>query len=202
MATLVLAGHPALGSTDAAGAASLSEWLQDDWAILFSHPDDFVRCELESDRWVTVTQSAFAAARARPLALARPYRPLDCGWVSRVNGGARLVPLGGDARLAPRRGPAGRWIDLADFHAHRLQEDIEAMSERFVMIIDASLKRRRTYAYGAPEGLPSPLDFLRWVRALRDTRVPQGPPADSRLGYGPGGPRRYWPEAFQSQSAA
>ncbi len=202
MATLVLAGHPALGSTDAAGAASLSEWLEDDWAILFSHPDDFVRCELESDRWVTVVQSAFAASGARPLALARPYRPLDCGWVSRVTGDMRVVPLGDDARPATPRDPTRRWTDLTDFHAHRLQEDIEAMTERFVMIIDASLKRRRTYAYGAPESLPSPLDFLRWVRALRDTRVPQGPPADSRSGCAPAWPRKYWPEAFQSQSAA
>ncbi len=194
MATLVLAGHPILGGTDAAGAASLREWLQDDWAILFSHPDDFVRCELEWDRWVAVVQSAFAAARARALALASPRRALDCGWISQLSGAGRvtLLPLS----------PVGRWIDPTDFHAHRLQEDIEALSGRFVMIIDPSLKRRRTYVYGALESLPSPLDFLRWVRALRDSRIPQGPPADSRSSHVPGWPRRYRPGEFRGQSAA
>ncbi len=181
MATLVLAGYPAFASVDVSGAFSLSEWLQDDWAILFSHPDDFVSCELEWDRWVSVARSAFAASRARPLALARPGRPLDCGWISRLSGDGRALLLN-----------AG-W---------RLQEDIERMSDRFVMIVDASLRRRRTFAYGAADRLPSPLDFLGWVRALRETRVPRDLPADSRPGYLAVRPRRYGAEQFRGQSAA
>lgn len=202
MATLVLAGHPAIDNAGATGAASLSEWLQDDWAILFSHPDDFVRCELEWDRWIAVARSAFAAARARPLALARSNRPLDCGWVARLSGDASAVPLVGEACGVLAQASAGRFIALPDFHAQRLQEDIEGTSERFVMIVDPSLRRRRTYAYGAPDSLPSPLDFLRWVRTLRDARAPHGPPADSHTAYPAAWPRRYWTGEFQGQSAA
>ncbi len=202
MATLVLAGHPIGGEADEIGAASLSEWLQEDWAVLFSHPDDFVRCELEWDRWVAVARSAFAAARARPLALARANRPLDGGWVARLSGDARAVPLIGEACAAWSQAAAGRRIALTDFHAHRLREDIEGTSERFVMIIDASLRRRRTYVYGAPDPLPSPLDFLHWVRALRDARAPHEPPADPRADYPAAWARRCWGREFQGQSAA
>ncbi len=202
MATLMLAGHPAGGNADSIGATSLSEWLQDDWAVLFSHPDDFVRCELEWDRWVTIAQSAFTAAHVRPLALATLEHPLDCGWVARLSGGACAVPLMREACISKPQTLAGRHFDFTDFHARRLQEDIEGMGERFVMIIDASLRRRRTYAYVAANTLPSPLDFVRWVRTLRDARVPHEPPADSRTDSPPVWPRRYWAGEFQGQTAA
>jgi hypothetical protein len=53
-------------------------------AILFSHPDDFLRCELEVDRWLHLVGDAFRQARIRPLALWRRNQPLDRGWVSQL----------------------------------------------------------------------------------------------------------------------
>jgi hypothetical protein len=194
MATLVLTGHPIIGGSDVVGSAlSLSEWLKDDWAILYSHPDDFVRCELELDRWVALARPAFAASRIRPLAVAKPGRPLDCGWVTELTGDARALRL---------YDPAGRRPNSLDFRARLLQEDIESTAERFVMVVDASLRRRKTYAYGAQDRLPSPLDFVRWAGALRDTHVPQGPPADPDMGYSAGWSRKHWQGVFQGQSAA
>ncbi|MGB6452618.1 MAG: hypothetical protein WBE92_17855 [Steroidobacteraceae bacterium] len=194
MATLVLTGHPIIGGADLVGSAlSLSEWLKGDWAVLYSHPDDFVRCEFELDRWVALARPAFAASRIRPLAVAKPRRPLDCGWVTELTGDARALRLYDPARRRP---------DSPDFFARRLQEDIESMAQRFVMVVDASLRRRKTYAYDAQDRLPSPLNFVRWAAALRDTPVPQGPPADPDTGYSATWPRKYWQGVFQGQSAA
>lgn len=212
MATLVLAGQPCSGSAELDGTAgSLSEWLQDDWAILFSHPDDFVRCELEWDRWIMLARSTFAACRARPLALASIRRSLDRGWVTQLSGDARTVPLSGDTR-AVRLGSEARvslphrsarpWLDPTAIAARRLQGDIEGLSERFVMLIDSSLRRLKTYAYSALEGLPSPLDFLRWIRVLREARTQHELPSDFCAHGPPTWSCPYRPQAFAGQPMA
>ena len=152
MATLLL---PRFEKFDSApptgGGASLRAWLNDGWALLFSHPDDFVRCEMEQDRWLTIAQRTFARHSIRPLALARPAQPLDAGWVTRVTGDAGIVLL----------------EDASEFfglHARRLREGIVAAGSRFVMIVDSMLVRRRTYCYNDLSRLPSPLDFVAWIK--------------------------------------
>ncbi len=198
MATLVLTGHPIIGGDLIGTSLSLSEWLQDDWAILFSHPDDFIPSELELDRWVALARPAFAGACVRPLALARPRRPLDCGWITQLTGDARTVLL---------RDGSGGYFDAPDDLARRLRDAIAQMDQRFVMLIDGSLKRRKTYAYQTLEHLPSPLDFVRWASTLRNLPEPQEPPVDTHPGYLAQRPRRDWrdgrsPGAFRSQSGA
>jgi alkyl hydroperoxide reductase subunit AhpC len=127
--------------------------LNDGWALLFSHPDDFVRCEMEQDRWLTIARRTFAQHRVQPLALARPAQPLDAGWVTHLSGDAGIVLL----------------EDTAEFfalHARRLREAIQAAGSRFVMIVDSMLVRRRTFSYSDIGRLPSPLDFVAWIKTL------------------------------------
>lgn len=137
---------------------SLREWLDGRWAILFSHPDDFVQCELELDRWLGIVGSAFTQARICPLALPRRNCPVDQGWVSQLSGGASVVALHERAE-----GPFS-----LDFHTRRLQAEVERLEQRFAMIIDPMLRRRRTVTYGAAEQLPSPLDLIRITCRLRN----------------------------------
>ena len=61
---------------DGIESVSLRAWLREGWAVLFSHPLDFVRCDFEMDRWLAVIQGAFSGTRVRPLALATAARSL------------------------------------------------------------------------------------------------------------------------------
>jgi hypothetical protein len=148
------------GASDTPGEhPGLRAWLRNDWAILFSHPYDFVRCDLEMDRWLAVVQRAFAGCRIRPLALASPTLEPQDGWVSQVSGDPRTVLLEG-----PALGSAG----AADLQAHALHHDICSLGgRRYVMIIDGALCPRRTFTYKGLADVPSPLEFLGWADAAR-----------------------------------
>jgi hypothetical protein len=160
VATLFLTSHEAAGDSDrASDCPSLRTWLRSDWAILFSHPDDFVRCDLEMDRWLAVVQRAFAGCRIRPLALASPTLEPEEGWVAQVSCDSRTVLLQGLAHAS---------ASAADLQAHALHHDIRSLGRRrFVMIIDDTLCSRRTFAYNGLAAVPSPLEFLGWADAAR-----------------------------------
>ena len=143
---------------DCRSSLSLRQWLGGHWAILFSHPDDFVHCELELDRWLAIVGDAFARARVRPIALSRRTRPIDQGWVSELGGPTRLVCL----KERTLRSAA------LDFHARRLRAFIESVEQRFALIIDSELRARQSLLYGATERPPSPLDLVRLACRLRD----------------------------------
>lgn len=164
MATLVTPGH-SLGdrlAAHASEAVSLRSWLDESWTLLFSHPDDFIRCELESDRWLAILRSALTAGGVRPLALARHRGPLDAGWVTQITGDERAVLI-----EEPGNELHQDWLDL---RALRLLDEVLRMTQRFVMLVDPLVRVRRTYAYAAPERLPSPLELIHWVGALRRSR--------------------------------
>lgn len=60
-----------MGSARPAGMTppSLRAWMRDGWAILFSHPDDFVSSDLEMDRWLVITRRAFAERQGQRFAM-------------------------------------------------------------------------------------------------------------------------------------
>ncbi len=151
----------AVADSDCGGSnISLRKWLDGRWAILFSHPDDFVQYDFEFDRWLGIVGEAFARACIRPLALPRGSYPIDRGWISQLTGG---TPVSLHDRLDGR--------DPFDFRARRLQEEIAGVQKRFAMIIDGRLRPRSTHVYGVVERPPSPLDFLRHACRLRDEQA-------------------------------
>ncbi len=164
MATLVLEPPPNPASAEAAAESiSLRAWLREGWAVLFSHPNDFVRCELEMDRWLAVIQRAFTGNRMRPLALAVRASSTAGSWIGEVSGDRRHVLLSE---------PSSRTGRSFDLRSSALRAQIEGLGQqRFVMLVDEGLYNRRTFSYGTLAEVPSPLEFLGWANAMR-TRQP------------------------------
>lgn len=129
------------------------------WAILFSHPDDFAQQHLESDRWVSILARSFGARGVVPVALARPGSNPEQGWLG------QLAALDGESATVLT---LDAWsAALADFSAGALRAQIARSGPRFVMILDSSLRCRRTLSYRLPADLPSPLELIGWALALR-----------------------------------
>jgi alkyl hydroperoxide reductase subunit AhpC len=143
-----------LGTT----SLSLRAWLRGGWAILFSHPDDFVNYDLEMDRWLVITQRAFAERRIQPIALASPALDPEHNWVTQVSGDCREVLL--EDPVQQHSGPVDLQIPV-------LREALERPGHRFAMIIDNTLRIQKMFTYSAPSNLPSPLELLGWADALR-----------------------------------
>jgi len=169
MATLVLANQDQFGDReDGTESVSLRAWLREGWAVLFSHPLDFVRCDFEMDRWLAVIQGAFNGTRVRPLALAANGTVAAASWIAAVSGDSRRVVL-----CAPAASPRAR-----DLPAARLHTAIASLTaERFVMVVDESLGRRRTFLYDALDQVPSPLELLGWADAARARQATVHAPA-------------------------
>lgn len=149
------------GSADLRSTSpSLRAWLRECWAIIFSHPEDFVPCDFEMDRWLVVVRDAFSERGIQPLGLASRALDLDRSWVTRLNRNTCAVMPQDAVR---QHSPA---IDL---QARSLCEDIASAlpGQRLVLIIDGALRTHRTFTYSTRLGLPSPLDFLSWADALR-----------------------------------
>ncbi len=145
---------------------SLRAWLRDGWAILFSHPDDFVSYDLEMDRWLVITRQAFAERHIQPIALASPKLDTEHGWVTQITGDNRAVLL---------EDPAQQYSGPVDLQTPVLREAIERQGQRFAMIIDNALRIRKVFTYSVPTSLPSPLELLGWADALRARQITPAP---------------------------
>lgn len=131
----------------------LQDWLAGDWALLFSHPEDFQYQGLEYDRWLDILRDEFRARGVRPLALERSATP-DAGWVNQLQLDARRIS-----------------ICLAAPASQALREELLALPPRFALILDGSLQRRGVLKYSAGRTTVSPLDLLASIDALRRTPV-------------------------------
>jgi alkyl hydroperoxide reductase subunit AhpC len=160
-------------------AVSLPEWLGGHWGILFSHPGDFEQEQLERDRWLSVLRRSFSAHDVRAVAVARDGREArqnSHGWLAELDVSCAAV-----LAMAPSAEGA-----LLDPRYDALRAEIAHGGARFAMIIDPDLRCRRAVRYRAPVGLPSPIELIGWVVALRNRLRPfiarRGDrPADSSL---------------------
>jgi hypothetical protein len=178
MSTLLISAPSASAERPAATLPVLRTWLEGDWALLFSHPGDFVRCELEIDRWLSVMQRTFASARIRPLELSAPAEAaLGRSWIRELSGDAGTISLFDTGEP---------YSNARDLQAYALREEISALGRRrFVMIIDDTLRNRRTFAYSALAEVPSPLEFVGWAAAARAKSAASAWAAQRRVGARP-----------------
>ncbi|HTC16132.1 MAG TPA: hypothetical protein VK695_10070 [Steroidobacteraceae bacterium] len=160
MATLLVTAPSSCHDAAQPAQMPLREWMHQSWVILFSHPGDFVRCDLEIDRWLSVMQRTFAGSRIKLLELRGDATTGgDSSWVNEVSGDQSSVRLC-DARAA--RGNAH------DLQLYALREEIMRLGpRRYVMIVDDAVRIRRTFSYSALAEVPSPLEFLGWAAAAR-----------------------------------
>jgi hypothetical protein len=181
--TLLTARTASTATQHTLSSPCLRTWLREDWAMLFSNPDDFVSYDFEMDRWLVITRRAFAERHIRPIALASPTRGIDLGWVTQLSGDERTVLL---------EDPAQQHFGPVDLEPPLLRERIEQSDGRFVMFIDNALRIRREFTYRSLADLPSPLELLGWADTLRSrqtenraTPIPcpssvRGPPPQTR----------------------
>lgn len=154
-------GTVAASSAASSATLSLSEWLGESWAIVFSHPDDFDQEQLERDRWIRILERSFNQHAVRPLALARhgdDPEASSLGWLAQLGEGCAAL-------LSTASPPQGA---LFDFRTSTLRADIAHSGPRFAMIVDSDLRSRRTIRYGTTTDLPSPIELVGWAVALRE----------------------------------
>ena len=156
----ILALPDEISAQRVSGRVSLRTWLAERWAILFSHPQDFVQEQLEMDRWMSVLSRSFSGHDVAAVALARAGRDAGEGCLG------RLAALGNEFAAVLALDPPLPGV-LADRSAGALRADIASSGARFAMIIDPNLRPRRVLSYHLPAELPSPLDLIGWAVALR-----------------------------------
>src|SRR5579862_1988480 len=97
-------------------APLLSEWMGEDWGLLFSHPMDFQDQSTEFDRWLGILRHEFRAGRVRPLACRRPFGDPDASWVGDLTCDHRLIRL----ERTDANGEPTRSQDVVDLAARDL----------------------------------------------------------------------------------
>jgi thioredoxin-dependent peroxiredoxin len=159
LATLVLPSFEVQPPADfMVSASSLSEWLVDDWVLLFSHPQDFRNDSMETDRWLSIMHDEFLDRGVRPLALSRSPLELDRGWVSEIIADESLVTLDSNRRSGA---------------AAVLRHQLDVQYGRYVVIIDPELEQRGVLRYVQTSiKQMSPLDLLHSVDAMRRWTAP------------------------------
>jgi hypothetical protein len=156
----ILALPDEISAQRVSGRMSLRTWLAERWAVLFSHPQDFVQEQLEIDRWMSILSRSFSGRDVAAVALARAGRDAGEGRLG------RLAALGNEFAAVLALDPPLPGV-LADLTAGALRADIASSGPRFAMIIDPNLRCRRVLSYHLPAELPSPLELIGWAVALR-----------------------------------
>ena len=132
------------------------------WSIVFSHPEDFVPYDLETDRWIVLLRRAFQDSEVWPVELVPDNCPqLNCSWVSAVVN--EIYSKGMQELFEANSNAIAR-------QARLLCAKLEQAGPRFVAILDGSSRLHRTFRYFRGSCVPSPLEILGWAVTLRARR--------------------------------
>lgn len=153
MATLCMDIGSEVGTTP-----ELRDWLDGNWGMLFSHPQDFQYQGLEPDRRLDILRGEFRDCGVRPIAVRRDGGMRDMSWVGELQSDWDLIRV---------REPAFTDADAVSFHARALREELLTLQPRFVVIVDGSLKHRGALTYSVGRCNASLHDLLASIDAMR-----------------------------------
>jgi alkyl hydroperoxide reductase subunit AhpC len=137
----------------------LREWLQGDWAMIFSHPIDFQYQGLEIDRWLAIVHEEFQERGVRALSCRRQAALLDPIWAAELLADQRPISI----EPVNETGIP----EIIDLPARALRDELLGLSTRFVLIVDDKLRRRGVFKYSTGGAKVSPLDLLTSIEAMR-----------------------------------
>jgi hypothetical protein len=133
---------------------NLHEWLDGEWALLFSNPEDF---EPQIQHGLEALRQGFGTRGVRALAVMRDG-PAQSSWVDELHGSWQPVRL---------REPPFAAADKVSFAARALRGELLTLQSRYVLFIDGALKRHGVLKYGAAGHPGSPSELLVSLDTLR-----------------------------------
>ncbi len=136
MATLVLATEPASWNTlKHERVRSLREWLDGQWAALFSHPEDFAPHPSTPHGFTTCLADGLTAAGIKPLVFGTTIEQPSESWFDHALDDDSVVAL------KTYHGPV---VDLAEC---ALATRLATLRQPFVLILDEHSRCRTTLRY-------------------------------------------------------
>jgi len=136
----------------------LHEFVGNDWALLFSNPEDFVHRGRHRQRWLDDLRYELGSRALHALAVKRDHVLPEASWIDELEPARALVHL---------REPPFAAADAISFAVRLLRGELLTLQSRFVLIVDASLKRREVLRYSSGRGNLSVFDLLASVDARR-----------------------------------
>ena len=136
----------------------LHEFIGGDWALLFSNPEDFQQSGRHKERWLNDLRYELGSRALHSLAVKRDQGQPEASWIDELESAREYVHL---------REPPFAAADAISFAVRLLRGELLTLQSRFVLIVDASLKRREVLKYSSGRGNLSVFDLLASVDARR-----------------------------------
>lgn len=136
----------------------MHNWIGEDWALLFSNPEDFQPHGWTQDRWLQGLRQDLGSRAVRALAVKRHQGSFAPSWIDDLNCDRQLVRL---------REPSFVAADPISFATRALRGQLLTQKSRFVFIVDGALKRRGLLTYSDARHHLSTSELLASLDALR-----------------------------------